>query len=277
MCTVAECSTTVAERFCVIVPHYNHAAELAAYLPSLVACGLPVLVVDDASEPRQREALRRLLEDRHGVELIQRDHNGGKGAAVVAGIRAARVRGYTHGIGVDADGQHDPADVARIRAEAEAHPGSIVSGLPIFGTDIPRSRLYGRMITNGLVRLETGSLMIRDAMCGFRCYPLAVVADLCDGYRVRYRMDFDPEILVRAVWRGVSVRYVDTRVRYPQGGVSHFRMFRDNVAMTWMHVRLIVGGMRRVPARILRGRPRAWRTRMWQRMARWFGHTGRSR
>ncbi len=171
---------------------------------------------------------------------------------MVTGIRAALARGFTHGIGVDADGQHDPVDVARIRAEAEAHPDSIVSGLPQFGSDIPASRLYGRMITNALVRLETGSRVIRDAMCGLRCYPLAVVAAVCDGYRVRYRMDFDPEILVRAVWRGVPVRYVETRVRYPQGGVSHFRLFRDNVHMTWMHVRLIAVALSRVPVRLFR-------------------------
>lgn len=241
------------------MPHYRHVDELGAYLPALVDSGLPILVIDDGSPATDRQELERLVQTYPAVTLIQRAENGGKGAAMVTGIRAALERGFTHGIGVDADGQHDAADIPRLQQEAQAHPSSIVCGLPRFGPDIPRSRLYGRMITNVLSRLESGSGAIRDAMCGFRCYPLAVVAGVCDSYRVRYRMDFDPELLVRAIWYGVPVRFVETRVRYPQGGVSHFRMFRDNVDMTWMHIRLIAGALLRVPGWIARGCRRAWR------------------
>jgi hypothetical protein len=54
-------------------------------------------------------------------------------------------------------------------------------------------------------------------------------------------MDFDPEIAVRMVWGGCPVVNLPTRVRYltpEQGGVSHFRMFRDNVRISWGHTRL---------------------------------------
>lgn len=240
------------ERFCIIVPHFNHAALLAGALPALLRTGLPVLVVDDGSAPAARCELRKTLARHPEVELIELARNGGKGAAMIIGIRAALARGFSHGICMDADGQHDPADVARMQAEARAHPASIISGLPRFGPDIPPVRRYGRMITNGLARLETATPGMRDVMCGFRCYPLALTAAVCDGYRVRTRMDFDPEILVRAAWRGVPVRFIETRVRYPEGGVSHYRMFRDNVAMTLMHLRLIGGALRRAPVWTLR-------------------------
>lgn len=240
----------MSETFCIIVPHYEHLDELEAFLPSLLAAGLPVLVVDDGSSAATRERLRTLAREHGTVKVVERERNGGKGAAMVTGIRAGLALGFSHGIGVDADGQHDAADVGRLMSVAKEHPDSIVSGLPRFGPDIPRSRLYGRMITNGLVRLETGSRQIRDAMCGLRCYPLARIAAVCRGYRVRYRMDFDPEILVRAAWQGVPVRHVETRVRYPEGGVSHFRLFRDNVAMTLMHVRLLTGALIRWPRRL---------------------------
>ena len=55
-------------------------------------------------------------------------------------------------------------------------------------------------------------------------------------------MDFDIEIAVRLVWAGVPIINVPTRVRYlprAAGGVSHFRPVRDNVAITWMHTRLL--------------------------------------
>jgi hypothetical protein len=61
-------------------------------------------------------------------------------------------------------------------------------------------------------------------------------------------MDFDIEAAVRLVWLGVPVVNIPTRVRYltPQeGGVSHFRMFRDNVLISWCHTRLCAGALGR--------------------------------
>jgi hypothetical protein len=60
-------------------------------------------------------------------------------------------------------------------------------------------------------------------------------------------MDFDPEIAVRLYWNGVAVRNVETRVFYPAEGRSHFRPFRDNVRISWMHTRLLAGMLIRAP------------------------------
>lgn len=76
-------------------------------------------------------------------------------------------------------------------------------------------------------------------------------------------MDFDPEILVRLIWRGVRPIAVAVRVNYPEGNISNFRMLRDNWAITRMHTRLVLGMVLRLPS-ILRGRraareaPRHW-------------------
>jgi hypothetical protein len=73
-------------------------------------------------------------------------------------------------------------------------------------------------------------------------------------------MDFDPEIAVRLCWAGVSAVNIETRVRYlsaAEGGVSHFRMFRDNVRISWMHTRLVCEALLRAvtsPLRALLGR-----------------------
>ncbi len=251
----------MSERFCVIVPHYHHVAQLEGYLPRLLAAGLPILVVDDGSPAAAQDRLRRLLAGHPGVELIERARNGGKGAAMLTGMRTALSQGYSHAVCVDADGQHDAGDVRRLCRAGASHPDSIISGLPVFGPDIPPSRLYGRMITNVLARLEAGTGAIRDAMCGFRCYPLALTVRVCESYRVRFRMDFDPEILVRAAWQGVAVCFVETRVRYPRDGVSHFRLFRDNVDMTLMHLRLLGGALLRMPVWLARRVRGAGRTR----------------
>jgi hypothetical protein len=68
------------------------------------------------------------------------------------------------------------------------------------------------------------------------------------------RMDFDIEIAVRLAWLGTAIVNVPTRVRYlpsAEGGISHFRPFRDNVAISWMHTRLVVASLWRRVLRLL--------------------------
>jgi hypothetical protein len=66
-------------------------------------------------------------------------------------------------------------------------------------------------------------------------------------------MDFDPEIAVRLCWLGLRVLNIPTKVRYvsaAEGGVSHFRMGRDNLLISWMHTRMVFGALARLPARM---------------------------
>ena len=109
----------------------------------------------------------------------------------------------------------------------------------------PRARLYGRKISQAFVWAVTGSLAIRDPLCGFRCFPLARTLPLLDRVTLGDRMDFDPEIVVRLAWEGVPIVNVPTRVRYFPGGLSHFRMVRDNVRIARTYLRLVGARVRR--------------------------------
>jgi hypothetical protein len=93
-------------------------------------------------------------------------------------------------------------------------------------------------------------------MCGFRMYPLQRVVDLAERSKPAKRMAFDPEILVRAVWAGISLRFIPVQVTYPPDGKSHFRFFRDNLEISWMHTRLILGMIIRLPGLLRRDRYR---------------------
>jgi GT2 family glycosyltransferase len=79
---------------------------------------------------------------------------------------------------------------------------------------------------------------VHDPLCGFRCIPLTPTLSLLDRVRFGDRMDFDPELVIRLVRAGVPVVNVPTAVRYPEGGVSHFRMVEDNLRIAWTYVRL---------------------------------------
>jgi glycosyltransferase involved in cell wall biosynthesis len=231
---------------CVVIPVYNHEHAIGAVVGEIRAQGLAVVLVDDGSSQACADVLQGLSAT-PDVTLVRHEHNRGKGAAVVAGLHTAHERGYTHAVQIDADGQHTVSDVPRFLEEARQHPDKVICGRPMFDASIPRSRYYGRYLTHGLVWLETLSFELIDTMCGFRVYPLTATLALLDRSAVGERMDFDTEVLVRLHWRGVQTRWLATAVRYPRDGVSHYRMFRDNVRMTSLHITLLLGMLVRLP------------------------------
>lgn len=238
---------------CALIPIYNHGATVAATVHALRAHGLPVVIVDDGSDASTREVLDALAAEVEALHLLRLPTNQGKGRALSAGMLAAHAAGYTHALQIDADGQHEVGDVPRFLAEARARPDALVCGCPLYDASVPRARLYGRYVTHAFVWLETLSLAIRDSMCGFRVYPLAATCAEIERAPLPARMDFDTEVAVRLVWRGLPVRNLATRVTYPEDGISHFRMVRDNLRISAMHTRLLLGMLRRAP-RLLRRR-----------------------
>ena len=146
-----------------------------------------------------------------------------------------------------ADGQHDVEDIPRFIETGRASPNSLVCGQPVFDDSISSLRYYGRYLTISLNWLETLSKEIKDGLCGFRLYPLDAVVSVIERSRPGTRMAFDPELLVRASWAGIPIRYTPVKVRYPEDGASHFHYLRDNAIISWMHTRLIVGMLLRLP------------------------------
>jgi glycosyltransferase involved in cell wall biosynthesis len=242
-------SATV-DRFapCALIPIYNHKDTIVRTVQSLRAHGLPVMIVDDGSDAATRDVLDALASGADSdIRLLRLPHNQGKGSALSVGLLAAREAGYTHALQIDADGQHDTADAPRFIAEARAHPCAMICGRAVYDDSVPKARLYGRYLTHVCVWIETLSLAIDDSMCGYRLYPLDETCAEIGRAPMPARMDFDTEIAVRLLWRGVPVRNLATRVIYPVGGLSHFHMLHDNLRITAMHTRLLLGMLPRAP------------------------------
>ncbi|CAA9413368.1 MAG: FIG143263: Glycosyl transferase [uncultured Ramlibacter sp.] len=237
----------------VVIPVFDHPATIGTVARQVRAHGLRCILVDDGSAAPCAAVLDALAADHpHELTLLRLTSNQGKGAAMVAGFREAARRGHSHVLQIDADGQHACADIPSFIERARAHPNAVIAGCPIYDDSVPRARLYGRYATHVWVWINTLSLDIRDSMCGFRVYPLASLVPLLDAVRIGRRMDFDSDIIVRLHWRGVPVLNQPTRVRYPQDGVSHFRMGRDNLRISAMHARLFLGMLLRAPLLIWR-------------------------
>lgn len=241
---------------CLLIPTYNNPDTVPAVLQKLAQYKLPCLLVDDGSREDVKVIYREAAAKHDWVQLKHRPQNGGKGAAVKTGLLWAQALGFTHALQIDADDQHDSSEIPRFIQTAQAHPTALILGRPTFGEDVPKARLYGRQISVVLVHLQTLSFQIEDPLFGFRVYPVADAAAVIGQGRIGDRMDFDPEIAVRLVWRGLPVVTLKTPVRYPENAVSHFHMVRDNIRIGWMHTRLVCGMLLRSPWLLTRKRPK---------------------
>jgi len=239
----------------VLTPSYNPGPKVHDTVRAARAQWAPVWVVVDGSTDDSAERLGTMAAQDPQLRIIVLPENRGKGAAVLEGITLAAAEGYTHALTMDSDGQH-PADLipAFMRA-SEAAPDAMVLGKPVFDADAPRLRVNGRKISNGWANLETLWAGIGDSLYGFRVYPIAPLMRVMQSQRFMRRFDFDPEAVVRLCWAGVPPVNLDAPVRYfraDEGGVSHFNYLRDNALLTWMHTRLFLGFVLRLPLLILR-------------------------
>jgi glycosyltransferase involved in cell wall biosynthesis len=237
---------------CIIIPVYNH-ESVTKVVAQLKAFALPCFLVNDGSSLSCSKVLAACADKESSwLTLITRPENGGKGAAVIDGFKTALAAGYSHAIQIDADGQHDVNAIPEFLSASKQQPDAMILGQPIFDESVPKSRLYGRKITNFWITINTLSTAITDGMCGLRLYPLAAVSKLISTPTIGQRMDFDIDIVVRLYWQGVKAINLPVVVRYPDDGVSHFRLWHDNLMISKTHARLFFGMLIRSPKLILR-------------------------
>ena len=242
----------------VVIPVYNHPHAISSVLAQVLALHVHAILVDDGSNDECARVLDQLaLEHPQQVVLVRLARNQGKGAAVLAGCARALELGYSHALQIDADGQHQVGDLPRFLGIAAENPLAVVAGCPVYDESVPKVRLYARYLTHVWVWINTLSLDIRDSMCGFRVYPLRPLLTLANRQSIGQRMNFDTDVLVRLHWAGLPVINQPTRVSYPLDGVSHFRVWLDNVLITRMHTILFFGMLLRLPRLLARN----WRTR----------------
>lgn len=242
-----------------LVPSYNTGPKLAGVIAEALRHWQPVMVVIDGSTDGSEKPLRELAAREPALSVLVQPRNAGKGAAVLAGLVAAREQGFTHVLTMDADGQHPAALIPEFMEISRQNPAAMVLGRPIFGPEVPRERLYGRKLSVGLVHAATLGSEIADPLYGFRVYPAQPLLEVLESRRTARRYDFDAEAAVRLFWAGVRPINRPAPVRYftrAEGGISHFHYVRDNIILTGMHTRLITEMIfRRWPA-ILRHRRR---------------------
>ncbi len=243
----------------VILPSYNSGVLLEQTVRAAADVWAPVWVVVDGSTDGSGSALADSCRDNPAIKVLTLPVNRGKGAAVLHALELAAEQGFTHALTMDADGQHPAQMISAFMAESEANPRAMILGRPVFDASAPALRVKGRRISNWWANLETVGHGIGDSLFGFRVYPIRPLVRIMQARPWMRRFDFDVEAVVRLSWSGVRPINIDAPVKYPRaedGGVSHFKYGRDNLLLTWMHTRLFVEFLLRLPVLL-------WR--------RWFG------
>jgi glycosyltransferase involved in cell wall biosynthesis len=226
----------------VLLPTYNTGPRLHEVVTEVFRHWQSVLVVVDGSTDGSEKSLLELAKSEPALTVLILPQNSGKGAAVLAGAKAACARGFTHALVMDADGQHPAGSIVEFMDASQRQPDALVLGRPIFPSNIPPARLHGRKLSVGLVYFELLGAGIADPLFGFRVYPLTPLIAELGSRRGGRRYDFDTEAAVRLGWAGVAPVNIAAPVRYfsrAEGGVSHFHYWRDNLTLIWMHTRLI--------------------------------------
>ncbi|MEE4356078.1 MAG: glycosyltransferase family 2 protein [Desulfococcaceae bacterium] len=226
------------DRFAIVIPVYNHEEMAPKVIRECRDSGFPVFAVDDGSTDRTYERIKNI----RNIHLLRHPVNRGKGAALLSGFSAAFSmpgRNIRYAISIDADGQHNPAEIPRlIRAVSVREPVIILGmreGMP--GKDVPWTSRFGREFSNFWVWCA-GGRKCSDSQSGFRVYPLPESMQM--GVKAR-RFQFEVEILAKAAWKGIPVREVPVSVNYRPGSrrVSHFRPLIDFIRNSNTFTRLI--------------------------------------
>lgn len=232
---------------CFLIPYYNHPRHISTLVNILQQYNIDILIIDDGSNMESKQELQKLnakfLESNFmqscidsNILIYERKENGGKGAAIKDGLKIAHILHYTHAFQIDADMQHDLSYIPQFLSLSQNNKNALICGNPQYDSTAPKSRLYGRKITDFWVCLNTLSFSIKDSMCGFRIYPLDSINLLLKKCHSN-KMDFDIEILVLAYKNRIPLKWIDINVFYDKEGISHFKALRDNLLISKMHAK----------------------------------------
>ncbi len=229
--------------FLVVIPVFDNAGSIAAVVSgALQANHYPILVVDDGSQI----PVATMMEANPRVFHLREESNQGKGHALKKAFVWAVEHRFTHVVALDGDGQHRPVDIQLLTAAAEIEPWALIIGRRnLTQSTVPGITKFGRAFSNFWVKVETRT-PVADSQSGFRLYPLFHVQ--CLPLRCR-RYDFEIEILIRLMWKGVAIREVPIEVIYPPPGerISHFNKFSDNARISLLNAILVTVSLLRLP------------------------------
>ena len=222
----------------VLIPTFNNERTLGNVIRSVLEYSPDIIVVNDGSTDSTAELLRQFQQ----INLVSYSPNKGKGYALRKGFQRAVALGYHYVISIDSDGQHFAEDLPKFLYALKDHPASIIMGVRnMEQAGIPGKSTFGHKFSNFWFWVETG-IKMNDTQSGYRLYPVKLFSGIIFFTR---RFEFEIEVIVRSVWRGIGMAEVPVKIYYApkENRVSHFRPFQDFARISILNTVLVAIGV----------------------------------
>ena len=231
-----------AEALCtVLIPAYNEAGTIREVVEAVLVHADRVLVISDGSTDGTVERLAGLP-----VEVLAHAENRGKGLRLAEGLDRAFRDGADCVLTLDADGQHDPAEIPAFLAAARRAPEALILGERVGDRrSMPALRATSIGVGDFFISWAAGR-RLRDCQCGMRLYPAELWARMRIPAHERRHFVFETAVLLRATEAGGDIARVPIAARYA-GYVqrpSRFRPVVDTLRIAGQVGRSLVRGAR---------------------------------
>ncbi len=206
-------------KLCTVVPCHNEAATCADFIETLKGYVDHIVTIDDGSTDNTAQILAST-----GTQTIKHDMNKGKGWALLAGFRTALADPNVEAIlTIDADMQHDPAEINNLLKEM---PADLIIGHRCTKRmrERPLRRKLSNFAANKMLSLKCG-FKVADSQSGFRIYSRKFAQHLLNSRGGRF--EWETRVLLMAARRGFSIAFTPISMSYPKHGRSSFRAIRD--------------------------------------------------
>jgi glycosyltransferase involved in cell wall biosynthesis len=230
-------------RVIVVVPAHNEEKLIGQVLETMPALVDRVIAVDDASTDRTAEVLceaGRRMGDR--LRVVRHQSNGGVGAAIVSGYKAALEEGRENTLVavMAGDAQMDPGDLPRLLMPLVKDQADYTKGNRLFTGEawkiIPRHRYLGNAALSFLTKVASGYWHVADSQSGYTAVTSEALGVL-QLHRLYPRYGFPNHLLVELNNYDFRVRDVPIRPVYNVGEVSGIRLHRVIPALSWLLVK----------------------------------------
>ncbi|MCF6306405.1 MAG: DUF2062 domain-containing protein [Flavobacteriaceae bacterium] len=218
------------------MPTYNNERTLKRVIDGVLKYTDDLIIVNDGATDSTSEILKNYSQ----LEQITIPKNKGKGNALRVGFKKAEALGYDFAITIDSDGQHFPEDISVFvnKLESEDDKNLLLIGARNMDQEsVPGGSSFGNKFSNFWYRVETG-IKLTDTQSGFRLYPLKSINKI-KFYTTKF--EFEIENIVKAAWRGITVKNVPVKVLYDKSErVTHFRPYKDFARISLLNTWLVL-------------------------------------
>lgn len=228
--------TDTTPNIAVLIPAYNEDKTIHTIIQQTKHHIAQVIVINDGSTDNTAEALKDLP-----ITLLHNDTNQGKDKTLLRGFKYCLDNKVNAILTIDADGQHDPADIPKFLDAYAQHPEHLIIGARVTNTEnAPKHRLFANKLGDFFVSWAAGE-RIKDSQSGYRLYPAAMLRDYLKTHKKHDGFVFESEIIIDGVHNGFHTAIVPIKSYYPEAArASHFHPLRDSVKIGKMLVKKIV-------------------------------------